>query len=543
MGIVVVSGLVLAPTAQAAPDDPVIGWVTGPVTRAFTGGTVAGGTYQVPEDLSGADVTNESTLGNALAQAVSWAAGGGELSTVVGVSVPTALRGDLWFDPEAGGPRDDFGRVLAPVTRSELDAVLPSPEDLWSVTLTGAQLSKMLEQQWQGDDAEPATPDLPTLHLGLSDNVRYSYDPTRARGDRVTSAIINGAPLAQTATYRVAAPRSLVQGGHGITALTQGTDAGPSQGHTDRSALLWALGSHVVPDLTERAIGVLAVPELVAPGTTLDVRLTGLSLTSHDAPVRPAVEVRLADVELSPWYWVGDVLPADVVTLHLDVPDGVATGPTSLMLAVWATGQPSTVYLPTTVTAGRQVTATTLVVPVREQVHGDLDPRVRLDVTVSPATAPGPVEILVDGVVVASLPLQDGRASWQLDPSAHAGSYDVAVRYPGDGAFTTSVSETVRVTVRPVASGTTLTVRRPAASWLPWLWASQVWLDTGAPPAGTVEVRQGQRVLARSRVAAGLAGGVLPAPGTGTHRLTAVFVPDAPRDVLTSSSPAVTVRR
>ncbi|WP_136520301.1 5'-nucleotidase C-terminal domain-containing protein [Cellulomonas telluris] len=537
VGAVVAAGLPLvAGVVPPAAGDATAGWITGPLTRAYAEDD------PVPAPPGPGDVTDESTLGNGLAQALRFAGGGSDSTPVVGMAVPTALRGDLLFDRRPDDPLDDFGRPLARVTQAELDAVLPSPEPVWTVSLTGAQLTTVLEQQWQGDDTDPTAMDGPSVHLGLSDNIRYSYDPSRVRGDRITSVRVNGAPLDRTTTYRVAGPASLIQGGHGFTALAEGADVTVSERFTDRSALDMVLGWRASPDFTERAIGVLDLPGAVQPEGVLAFRLTGLTLPSLDAPRSTALEVAIGGTTLTTWYPVGDVRPDDVVEVRLDVPAGLPSGPTTLAILVWTSGA-SDVHLPVTVDAGRQVTGTEVRVPVREQVHGDLDPLVRVEVTVAPPTAPGPVEIVVDGAVVASLPLRDGRALWQLDPSTSAGTYEVVARYPGGPAFTPSASEPVRVTVRPVATATTLSVKRSTVSWLPSVWASDVRLHTGAQPVGYVELREGTRLLTRARVVRGLALGTVPNLSPGAHRLTAVFVPDARSSVLESRSATVTYRR
>ncbi len=55
--------------------------------------------------------------------------------------------------------------------------MLPFANNLWTTTLTGAQLLTMLNQQWQRD-ANGNVPSRAYLQLGLSDNVSYTYDAT-----------------------------------------------------------------------------------------------------------------------------------------------------------------------------------------------------------------------------------------------------------------------------------------------------------------------------------------------------------------------------
>ncbi|MGC8074361.1 5'-nucleotidase C-terminal domain-containing protein, partial [Salmonella enterica] len=78
---------------------------------------------------------------------------------------------------------------------------------LWTTTLTGAQLRTMLEQQW-GDAAGRGTTN---LALGVSENVRYTYDASRPAGQRVTGIWIDGVAVDPAAQYRVGSFSFLLQ--------------------------------------------------------------------------------------------------------------------------------------------------------------------------------------------------------------------------------------------------------------------------------------------------------------------------------------------
>ena len=72
------------------------------------------------------------------------------------------------------------------ITFGEANSVLPFANNLNTITLTGAQLKTLLEQQWQRTRATSSRP-ASYLQLGLSENFTYTYDPTRPEGDRITS--------------------------------------------------------------------------------------------------------------------------------------------------------------------------------------------------------------------------------------------------------------------------------------------------------------------------------------------------------------------
>src|SRR5690606_5028000 len=120
----------------------------------------------------------------------------------IGVTNPGGLRAELW-DTQA-----EFGATAVPgledgtISFSQANAVLPSNNTLALVTLTGAQFTTMLEQQWQRNP-DGTVPQRPYLQLGLSDNVSYTYDPSLPEGSRITSVTVDGAPLDPDADYRI----------------------------------------------------------------------------------------------------------------------------------------------------------------------------------------------------------------------------------------------------------------------------------------------------------------------------------------------------
>ena len=109
--------------------------------------------------------TVESTLGNLVADALR-DAGPAQRSAAreIGVVNPGGLRDDLLYAPDGV------------ITYAEANAVLPFVNNLWTVTLTGAQFKAVLEQQWRRRARAPF------LQLGLSQNVSYTFDSTLPQG-------------------------------------------------------------------------------------------------------------------------------------------------------------------------------------------------------------------------------------------------------------------------------------------------------------------------------------------------------------------------
>jgi 5'-nucleotidase len=94
-------------------------------------------------------------------------------------------------------------------------------------------------------------------------------------------------------------------------------------------------------------------------------------------------------------------------------------------------------------------------------------------------------------------------------------------------------------------STTTLTASRSTqayGTWLPTVLLARVQVEGTWFPSGTVEFREGDRVVGRSPVLLGLALGTVPrtAP-VGAHEYTATFVPSRPEKVAGSTSDPVTV--
>lgn len=155
-------------------------------------------------------------------------------SRVVGTAASAATRdvtaagesslGDLIADAQAhetgarialmnpGGIRADL--KAGQLTFGDLFAVQPFDNGMVSMTLTGAQVKAILEQQFQ------ATGDKILQVSGLKE----TYDKTRAEGDRITAlTLADGTPIDPAGTYTVACNSFLATGGDGFTVFKQGT--------------------------------------------------------------------------------------------------------------------------------------------------------------------------------------------------------------------------------------------------------------------------------------------------------------------------------
>jgi len=98
-----------------------------------------------------------------------------------------------------------------------------------TLTLSGAQLLQVLEQQWLGQPRPRV--------LQVSRGLAYTWDAARPPGQRVLagSLRLNGQPLALDARLRVTVNSYLAAGGDNFIALKAGTQA--SNGMMDIDAL------------------------------------------------------------------------------------------------------------------------------------------------------------------------------------------------------------------------------------------------------------------------------------------------------------------
>jgi 5'-nucleotidase len=187
----------------------------------------------------------ESSLGNLVAQAQLEAMQEDQYGRpVIAFMNPGGLRADLTF---AGSPA---GEGDGNVTYRELFDVQPFGNTVNAVTLTGADIEQVLEEQFQLDQARGSQ-----LILGTSEGFRYSYDLTRAYGDRVIagSITLNGTPIDPAATYRVAANSFLIGGGDAFTGFTNGLDPVTGPFDVDSAVQYFRLRSPVSPPPADHA--------------------------------------------------------------------------------------------------------------------------------------------------------------------------------------------------------------------------------------------------------------------------------------------------
>ncbi len=185
--------------------------------------------------------SGESTLGNAVADAYLAATAGADFGrAVVAFTNRGGLRTDLVYDPARQGD----------IRYGQIYAMLPFANTLVSMDLTGAQLYRLLEQQWES--ALPGTPDTFRV-MQVSASLSYAWDarqPASAGaglGRRVVpgSVKIGGVAVTPLGVYRITVNSFMATGGDGYTVLNQGTNR--QEGPVDVDAFERYLKDHVLP--------------------------------------------------------------------------------------------------------------------------------------------------------------------------------------------------------------------------------------------------------------------------------------------------------
>ncbi len=213
------TNLIAEYNAVAAPlANRVIGSITADITRT-------------------ANAAGESALGDVIADGQLEATDDpGFGDAVVAFMNPGGIRADLTCAVSGG-------EQPCEVTYGEMFTVQPFGNSLVTMTLTGAQIDTLLEQQWLGPNL--AAPKI----LQVSEGFSYTWDADAPAGDKVdiASIMIDGVAINPTASYRVTVNSFLADGGDGFAVLIQGTDRLGGAVDTDAFEAYFQVHSPVPP--------------------------------------------------------------------------------------------------------------------------------------------------------------------------------------------------------------------------------------------------------------------------------------------------------
>ncbi|MFL6077839.1 MAG: bifunctional metallophosphatase/5'-nucleotidase [Mycobacteriales bacterium] len=189
---------------------------------------------------STAGTNGEVPLGDVIADGMlAYTAGNGAQLALMN---PGGIRAPLVYANSTGG------EAPGQVTFGECFTVQPFNNLVVTVSLTGAQLRSVLEQQFAGFDGQTST-----KILQVSAGFTFSYDASAPAGSRVSAVALNGTPIDPAATYRVSTNDFLANGGDGFTDLTKATGRTTAP-KFDVDSLTTYLGAHspVAPGPADR---------------------------------------------------------------------------------------------------------------------------------------------------------------------------------------------------------------------------------------------------------------------------------------------------
>jgi 5'-nucleotidase len=198
-----VEDVVRLAAAAAAAQDRAAGEIRGDLTRAG----------MFPPEIAGGS-TGESVLGNLVSDAQLWATR----------DAPRGAPQIAFMNP--GGLRTDLTRGSDGHIRfSQLFALQPFSNALATVTLSGAQILELLEQQFPGHGNAQNAPRV----LQVSHGFTYAWSSSAPPGQRVRDVRLNEKPLDSGASYRVTVNEFLLSGGDRFAVLqdAQDIDIGP----------------------------------------------------------------------------------------------------------------------------------------------------------------------------------------------------------------------------------------------------------------------------------------------------------------------------
>ena len=384
----------------------------------------------------------ESTMGHLIAEVQRSAT-----DTQIGFINPGGLRDDILGLAEGGYP--------ATVTFKQAADAQNFANTLVKMELTGAQLKSLLEEQWQPDGSSR-----PYYPLGVSAGFEWSYDPTAARGERVTGMFLDGEPIDPDTTYSVVANSFLAAGGDNFTTFAEG--ANPTDtGQVDLESVVQYLDefgsdSAVPVDYAQDSVGVTfpaGAPASYGPGDSLEMTLSSLVL----APTNGVAMVQDDEVELSIGGTSLGTFPVDPTVLAADPESGVVSDESGTVsvsttlpaysgspegITVTGAGTGTEILVPVALEAG----AGEAVVKARRTPQGPVkagEKRLKVVVKVRVGGEPASGEVTLSGAGVDKTVDLDGRgrAVTRIGPFSGKGTKVVTVSY-GDA------SDTLRFKVR-----------------------------------------------------------------------------------------------
>lgn len=192
--------------------------------------------------LRAGNAAGESALGDVIADAqLAATESSGTGSAVVAFMNPGGIRDDIDFI--ASGTEAD-----GEVTFGEAFSVQPFGNSLVTMTLSGAQIDELLEQQFDNPTAGSSR------MLQVSEGFSYTWDASAPTGSKVDAASIqiDGVTLDSGTGYRITVNSFLSDGGDNFSVLVAGTDRLGGEVDLDALVTYFGLNSPVAPGPQDR---------------------------------------------------------------------------------------------------------------------------------------------------------------------------------------------------------------------------------------------------------------------------------------------------
>ena len=180
------------------------------------------------------NAAGESALGDVIADTqLAATAPAGFGGAVIAFMNPGGIRADFTYSQISGG------ELAGEVTYGEAFTVQPFGNSLVTMSLTGAQIDTLLEQQFLGCGTQNAN-----RVLQVSNGFAYSWSLSAAPCNKVdpASILLNGVPVNANGTYRVTVNSFLADGGDNFSVLIQGINR--LGGEVDLDALVTYFGAN-----------------------------------------------------------------------------------------------------------------------------------------------------------------------------------------------------------------------------------------------------------------------------------------------------------
>ena len=435
----------------------------------------------------------------------------------------------------------------ATLTYKQAATIQPFANTLVRMSLTGAQLKTVLEQQWQTNPGGPA-PARPFLRMGLSKGFTYTYDPDAAQDNHIKQMWLNGVLVVPGTSYTVTVNSFLASGGDNFRELNNGTGK-QETGKTDLQAMVeymaefanTSAGDAPLPvDWSQRSVGVDfpgSAPTSYAAGGLVEFQLSSLAMTGLGDLTDSSVQIALdgTPVTTASVDNVNRNAPFDetgLANVSFYLSPTLAVGAHTLTVTGPATGTGAdasrTIKIPIT-TGARAAVDSSVSANGTSMVYGTAGTIVA---NVTPSYATGDVQVLDGATVLGTGTLSGGSATINIPgTSLQPGSHSLTVKYLGEGTATgvkasqktitvdvakaaANVNVSANPTIVTADSGTSsITVSVAASGFIP---TGTVNLTANGAPAGTLTLVNG--------VATGQVG---PFNSTGLVTIDASYVGDA----------------